>query len=133
MATKRSKATPAIHDDVPFTARLPDGRTLFVLIPARWCALDASGEVLLKPEAARFIDRVQAMATRTPGVPTPGYIRSLREAMGLTQADFAGRVGVDSMTVSRWERGAVRPGPAAVKALDKLRREAGRRGTVIAA
>lgn len=132
-AAKAGKAARATTEDVPFTAKLPDGRTLFVLIPAKWCELDASGEVLLKPQAARLIDRVQAMAMRTPGAPTPAYIRTLREALGMTQREFGDRVGVDSMTVSRWERGAVRPGPAAVKALDALRRGAGRRGAVIAA
>ncbi|MFN0012213.1 MAG: helix-turn-helix domain-containing protein [Phycisphaerales bacterium] len=60
-------------------------------------------------------------------------MRTLREALGLTQAQLSERLGVDSMTVSRWERGTVKPSPAAVKALDKLRRDAGRRGTVIAA
>ncbi|MEE9210374.1 MAG: helix-turn-helix domain-containing protein [Kiloniellales bacterium] len=33
-------------------------------------------------------------------------IRALRESLGLSQASFAGRVGVDQSNVSRWERGA---------------------------
>lgn len=133
MAAKRGKPTRAITDDVPFTAKLPDGRTLFVLVPARWCELDASGEVLFKPEAARFIDRIQALAMRTPSAPTPGYIRTLREALGLTQAELAERIGVDKMTVARWEWGKLKPRRKVAAALDKLRRDAGRRGTTIAA
>jgi DNA-binding transcriptional regulator YiaG len=133
MTTKRGKPTRAIRDDVPFTAKLPDGRTLFVLVPAKWCELDVTGEVLFTPDAARFIDRVQALAMRTPKAPTPGYIRTVREALGMTQVELAERVGVDSMTVSRWERGTVRPSPAAAKALDRLRRRAGRRGVSFAA
>lgn len=129
----RAAAPSTIDDDVPFTAKLPDGRTLFVLIPAEWCERDVSGELLFKPEAVRLIDRVQALAMKAPKAPTPGYIRTLREALGLTQKQFAERLKVDSMTVSRWERGTVKPSPAAAKALDRLRREAGRRGVTIAA
>lgn len=133
MARKRRSQPTAVAEDVPFTAKLPDGRTLFVLVPAKWCELDVGGEVLFKPEAIRLLDRVQALALRTPKAPTPGYIRTLREALGLTQAALAERLGVDAMTVSRWERGTVKPRASAVKAMDKLRRESGRRGVTIAA
>lgn len=133
MTTKRNQPASTVPDDVPYTARLPDGRTLFVLLPGKWCELDGSGELLLTAEAARFIDRVQALAMQTPKVPTPGYIRTLREALGLTQTELAERLGVEKMTVARWEWGKMRPRAAAVKALNKLRRDAGRRGTVIAA
>jgi len=127
-----SKQTPKpLTDDVPFTARLPDGRTLFVLVPAKWCELDAEGEVLFKPEAARFLDRVQAMAMKVPGKPTPGMIRSLREALGLTQAELGKRLGVTNISVYRWEAGMLHPNPDAVKQLEKMRRDAGRRGIVI--
>ena len=125
MTTKQGKPTRTLADDVPFTARLPDGRTMFVLVPAEWCELDVSGEVLFKPDAVRLIDRVQALAMRTPKAPTPGYIRTLREALGLTQTQFAERIGVDKMTVARWEWGKLRPRPAAAAALNKLRLEAG--------
>jgi DNA-binding transcriptional regulator YiaG len=118
-------------DDVPFTAQLPNGRTLFVLVPAKWCEVDADGEVLFKPQAVRLIDRAQVMATQTPAAPTPGYIRTLREALGLTLKQFADRAGVDRMTVWRWEKGRLKPGVASIKALDKLRRESGRRGVLI--
>jgi DNA-binding transcriptional regulator YiaG len=132
MTTKR-RGTKAIRDDVPFTAKLPNGRTLFVLVPAKWCELDASGEVLFTPEGVRFIDRVQALAMRTPSAPTPGYIRTLRGALGLTQAELAERIGVDKMTVARWEWGKLRPRRKAAAALDHLRRAAARRGVLIAA
>jgi len=133
MTTKRRRPASAPAEDVPFTARLPGGSTMFVLIPAEWCEVDATGEVLFGPEAVRLIDRVQTMAENMPKAPTPGRIRTLREALGLTQTRMGERVGVDKMTVARWEWGAMRPSPAAVKALDKLRRSAGRRGVVIAA
>jgi putative ABC transport system ATP-binding protein len=36
-------------------------------------------------------------------------IKSLREAKGLTQVQLGERVGVDGMTISRWERGDFLP------------------------
>lgn len=134
-AKKRTNPTSVRQptDDIPFTARLPDGRTLFALVPAKWCEVDTTGEVLFKPDAIRFLGRLQALAMQTPAAPTPGYIRTLRGALGLTQVELGEKIGVDSMTVSRWERGTVKPSEAAAKALDKLRRDAGRRGVVIAA
>lgn len=131
--TKNGGAGRTIRDDVPYTMRLPDGRTLFVLIPARWCELDVSREIAFKPDAVRLLDRVRVMAMRMPKAPTSGFILTLREALGLTQTALAERVGVDKMTVARWEWGKVEPSAPAVKALDRLRREAARRGIVIAA
>jgi len=123
----------AIQEDVPYTMRLPDDRTVFVLVPAEWCARDRSGEITFKPEAVRFLDRVQVMAMKTPTTPTPGFIRTLREALGLTQQQLGERVGVDKLTVYRWERGMMKPSPAAVKAIERVRRDAARKGVVIAA
>lgn len=133
MATKKRKANQVPADDVPFTAKLPNGRTLFVSIPAKWCEIDVSGEVLFKPEAVRLIDRVQAMAMQTPKSPTPGYIRTLREALGMTMEEFAQQIGVDKMTVARWEWGKLHPRKESVKAINELRRKAGRQGVTIAA
>ena len=131
--TRRGGEPRAFTDDVPYAMRLPDGRTMLVLLRPEWCELDVTGELLFKPDAVRFLDRIRVMAMKAPKSPTPGFIVTLREALGLTQVELGERLGVDSMTVSRWERGTVKPGAMAVKALDKLRREAGRRGTVIAA
>lgn len=38
-------------------------------------------------------------------------IRDVRVRLGLTQESLAQLVGVHPMTVSKWERGALRPGP----------------------
>lgn len=119
--------------DVPYTMKLPNRRTLLVLIPAAWCVTDRSGEIAFKPEAVRLLDRVRVAATNLPPSPTPGYIRTLREALGMTQTQMAERIGVDKMTVARWEWGKMAPGSAAVKGLEKLRRDVGRRGVTIAA
>ena len=85
------------------------------------------------PHTMRLRDRVRVTATNVPAQPTPGYGRTLREAIGLTEQQFAERVGVDKMTVARWEWGKVKPGAAAVTRIEKVRREAGRRGVMIAA
>ncbi len=113
--------------------RLPNGRTLLVLVPAAMCEIDVSGEVAFTLDAVRLLNRVRVTATNVPAQPTPGYVRTLREAIGLRQQQFAERVGVDKMTVARWEWGKVKPGAAAVKRIEKVRREAGRRGVMIAA
>ena len=43
-------------------------------------------------------------------------IRELRTAANLTQADLAARIGVASITVSRWERGETEPSQSHVAA-----------------
>lgn len=111
--------------------KLPDGRTLFVSVPGRWVTTDLDGEPLLHPEAVRFLDRIRVLAMDVPGAPSPAYITTLREALGMTQAEMGKALGVDKITISRWERGAVRPGPKSVAALEKLRNQAARRGVVI--
>jgi DNA-binding XRE family transcriptional regulator len=112
---------------------LPDRRTVLVLVPAEECERDVSGEILLKPQAVRRLDRVRVMAMNLPQTPTPGFLRTLREALGLTQAQLGERVGVDKMTVYRWERGMMKPAATARRGLDKLRRQVGRRGVILAA
>lgn len=44
-------------------------------------------------------------------------IRQHREAVGLTQAELARRVGVQSTQVSRWERGTATPSARHVRRL----------------
>lgn len=41
----------------------------------------------------------------------PGEITTLREALQLTQAQFASLLGVHSLTISKWERGVLSPSP----------------------
>jgi DNA-binding transcriptional regulator YiaG len=40
---------------------------------------------------------------------TARELHAMRRRAGLTQAGLAARMGVDPITVSRWERGAVEP------------------------
>ena len=51
---------------------------------------------------------------------TPTEIRKLRERLGMTQEQFAGRLGTARETVARWEIGANAPVGLYLKALKDL-------------
>ncbi len=136
-ATQRRRGRPPAaqlaNPDLPYTMKLPDGRTLYVEVPGRWVTKDRDGSPAFLPEAVRFLDRVQALAQRLDRPPSPGFITSLREALGMTQAEFGERIGVDKMTVSRWERGTLRPSDESLAAIAKLRDRATKSGVTIPA
>jgi DNA-binding XRE family transcriptional regulator len=112
--------------------RLPDGRTLCVEVPGRWTTADRDGTPAFLPEGVAFLDRIRALFTSTlDRAPSPGYITRLREALGMTQEQFGDRIGVDKMTVSRWERGTMKPSGPARKAIEKLRKESIRKGVTV--
>lgn len=50
-------------------------------------------------------------------VELPGWIRILRKNLGLTQDQFAERLGVTFVTVSRWENGQARPNKLGLRTL----------------
>ena len=129
----RKRTTHPARPDFPYTMRLPDGRTLCVEIPGRWVTADRDGTPAFLPEGVAFLDRLRALFVSTlDRAPSPGYITRLREGLGVTQKQFGQRIGVDKMTVSRWERGSMRPSSEAVKAIEKLRRQAVRHGVTLA-
>jgi len=113
--------------------RLADGRTIAVEIPGRWMSRDRDGSLALLPPAVRFLDQLQVAFSplRTP--PSPPYIRTLREALGLTQSQLGDRLGVAKITVSRWERGDLRPGAQSLAKLDALRRDCVKQGIALSA
>ncbi len=49
-------------------------------------------------------------------------VRELRKALGLTQEQFAAKVGVSFSTVNRWENGKGKPSPLAMKQIKKLKK-----------
>jgi len=55
---------------------------------------------------------------------TPERVAALRRRLGLTQAEFARRLGVRQQTVSEWETGLHRPRGASVTLLRILAEEA---------
>jgi len=47
-------------------------------------------------------------------------IIALRSKLGLTQKELAGRLKVDVITISRWERGEQKPSLESIKRLNRL-------------
>lgn len=128
----RKPAAALSSPDLPYTMKLPDGRTIFVEVPGRWVTIDRSGQPAFLPEGVEFLDRVRALAlSALDSSPGPAYITTLREALGCTQLEFGERIGVDKMTVSRWERGTLKPSEESLKAIEELRRKAVRKGVIL--
>ena len=49
-------------------------------------------------------------------------IRAIRHATGLTQEQFASKLGVTFPTVNRWENNKTKPSPLALQKLQKLQK-----------
>ena len=58
---------------------------------------------------------------------TPEEVKALRKVQGLTQEKFAKKIGVHSLTVSRWERGEMSPRGMALQALERMARRVAKR------
>src|SRR4051812_27501386 len=134
LATKsKPKIKPAVESeaaDFPYVLKLRDGRRVLVELPSKW-ARQHQGELVFTKEGAMFLDRIRAVFNRFDATSSPGHIRTLREALSMTQQAFGTALGVDKLTVSRWERGEVKPGAASVKRLRALQTNATRRGVML--
>lgn len=53
----------------------------------------------------------------------PRQIKKLRLKLGLTQEQFASRLGVTFVTVNRWEAGKVAPSSLALRQLKRLEKQ----------
>ena len=51
------------------------------------------------------------------------WVKVLRRRMGLTQPDFAARIGVSPITISRWENGVSEPLGMAISRMAELELE----------
>ena len=49
-------------------------------------------------------------------------VRELRAALGLTQEQFAAKIGVTWTTINRWENDRGKPYPLAMRQLEKLQK-----------
>lgn len=56
------------------------------------------------------------------------FVRELRLSTGLTQEQFAARLGVTYSSVSRWERGRGIPSPLAMQKIEGILQQMGDRG-----
>jgi DNA-binding transcriptional regulator YiaG len=129
MATSRFKDWKP-GKDLPYVIRLGDEGMLAIALPSAWLKADREGQPLLLPPAVRAIDRLRALFADQKQV-TPGFIVSLREAIGLTQEQLARKLNVSKMTVSRWECGRMRPSETAIAAIRRLRAKARKSGVII--
>jgi transcriptional regulator with XRE-family HTH domain len=75
---------------------------------------------------------VRALAMRPSVPPSPAYLAALRDALGMTQQELGRRIGRSKLTVSRWERGTLRPSREALAKLHALAADLKRRGIVLA-
>ncbi|MCK4886928.1 MAG: helix-turn-helix transcriptional regulator [Planctomycetes bacterium] len=55
----------------------------------------------------------------------PKIVKKLRTAFGLTQEQFAAKVGVTFSTVNHWENGEGLPFPLAMKQIEELQNKLG--------
>jgi DNA-binding XRE family transcriptional regulator len=127
MATKTLKPKKESHG-FPYTMKFSDGRTVAVDIPAHMVVRDRDGEVAFTPDGVRFLDHLRALFMPLDRAPSPAFVRRLREALGLSQQVFGGKVGVDKLTVARWEWGKLKPSKDSIRAIQKIRSLAIRRG-----
>jgi DNA-binding transcriptional regulator YiaG len=62
------------------------------------------------------------------GTTIPQLVHELRSRTGLTQEQFAARLGVTFPTINRWENGRAKPSPLAFRQIEALARELGEEG-----
>lgn len=55
-------------------------------------------------------------------------VRELRERTGLTQEKFAALLGVTFPSINRWENGRARPSPLALRRIEELLIDLGKKG-----
>ncbi|MGB2823729.1 MAG: helix-turn-helix domain-containing protein [Phycisphaerae bacterium] len=92
---------------------------------------DRGGEVAFTREGVRLLDRIRALASSLDSAPSPAFLASLRQAAGLTQEELGRRIGRDKLTISRWERGTMRPSRESLGELAGLFRRVKRSGVVL--
>jgi DNA-binding transcriptional regulator YiaG len=112
--------------------KLPDGRTVFVEVPARMVTRDRGEEPAFTLEGVRFLDRLRALSFQPGPTPSPAFLSVLRESLGLTQSQLGRLIGRNKLTISRWECGTLRPSPEALEKLYALARKRKEAGVVLA-
>jgi len=83
----------------------PDDERIKIIahaVPVLICQNPDCGETLFGPEAARVRHEAICLAL---GLLTPNQIKTIRERLAHSQADFARLTGFGVATLSRWERG----------------------------
>jgi len=126
-ATKR-KNKPII-EQVLVEEAYPEGRVV-ATVPMRRDT--KTGKLNYTPSALRTLDHLRALIQQVDRESSPGHIKSMRDALGMTQQQLANRLKVSSQTVSRWERGEVQPNTAALTRLRRLQATVRAKGIAVA-
>ena len=63
------------------------------------------------------------------GLEIAALVRETRHRLGLTQLQFAQKLGVSFQSVNRWENGRSQPLPIVLKQIEEVLRKMGDRGT----
>ena len=63
------------------------------------------------------------------GLEIAALVRETRHRLGLTQFQFAQKLGVSFQSVNRWENGRTQPLPIVLKQIEEVLRKMGDRGT----
>jgi DNA-binding transcriptional regulator YiaG len=116
--------------DLPYIVPFGDEGMLAISLRAKWLKPDRAGQPLLLPPAVRALDRLRAVFSNQEKI-TPGFIVSLREALGMTQEQFGHKLSVSKMTVSRWECGRMRPSARMTDAIHGIQKRARSAGVKI--
>lgn len=66
------------------------------------------------------INTEKKVMSKTQASELASKIRELRTSHGLTQEQFAAKVGVTFSTVNRWESGKSKPSPLALRQIEEL-------------
>jgi DNA-binding transcriptional regulator YiaG len=83
-------------------------------------------ELVTKLESGEPLEKVctiRRVALPAAPVPSPSEVKKIREAVGASQAVFAGFLGVSAHTVRAWEQGVNVPSGIACRFLDEIRRD----------
>jgi transcriptional regulator with XRE-family HTH domain len=65
----------------------------------------------------------------TESLSTAVLVKETRKRLGLTQLQFAKKLGVSFQSVNRWERGKTKPLPIILKQIEVMVKEMGDRGS----
>jgi len=136
--------------DTTITFHLADGRTVSVPLSWSWrleqatpeerenFEISSSGYSVHWPDVDEDLSARGALRgtpaprprsappAEAPGEWTPPRIKRLRKRLGMSQAEFAERMGVRQATVSDWETGKQVASPMARRLLDRIAAAAGR-------
>jgi DNA-binding transcriptional regulator YiaG len=78
----------------------------------------AHGEVLPNSVAKRVASQLWAELSPEAHQDTSAWVRHLRGRLGLSQSEFAKRIGTNQVTIARWETNYSQPSPAYMRVLE---------------